>query len=100
MGEASPGAHLPPFQDLTDAPGGDEEEDGEELFGDNLEQDYRAIPALDRYDAEVMDEEDYEGMTVEERLAAEAALKRRDAERGIAAGRMRRGLLYGECLAK
>lgn len=47
-----------------------------------------------------MDEEDYEGMTVEERLAAEAALKRRDAERGIAAGRMRRGLLYGECLAK
>lgn len=38
-GDASPGAHLPPFQDLTDAPAPDEEEeDGEELFGDNLEQ--------------------------------------------------------------
>ena len=58
-------------------------------------RDYRAIPALDRYDTEIMDDEDYEGMTAEERLAAEAALKRRDRERGIAAGRMRRGLLYG-----
>lgn len=39
-GDASPGAHLPPFQDLTDAPDApaEEEEDGEELFGDNLEQ--------------------------------------------------------------
>lgn len=58
-------------------------------------RDYRAIPALDRYDTAAMDGEDYEGMTVEERLAAEVALKRRDRERGIAAGRMRRGLLYG-----
>lgn len=44
-----------------------------------------------------MDEEDYEGMDIDERMAAEAALRRRDKERGIAAGRMRRGLLYGEC---
>ncbi|XP_067934703.1 DNA replication licensing factor mcm2-like [Watersipora subatra] len=96
LGDASPGAHLPPFQDLTDAHMADEDGEGEELFGDNLEQDYRAIPALDRYDTEIMDDEDYEGMTAEERLAAEAALKRRDRERGIAAGRMRRGLLYEE----
>lgn len=59
-------------------------------------RDYRAIPALDRYDANVMDDEDYEGMTMEERQAAEAELRRRDRERGIASGRMRRGLLYGE----
>ena len=120
-GNASPGAHLPPFQDLTDAPGPEEEEDGEELFGDNMEQyvlilviytelifsnwylqvralfvrDYRAIPALDRYDAGVMDDDDYDNMNIEDRMAAEAELKRRDKERGIAAGRMRRGLLYG-----
>lgn len=60
-------------------------------------RDYRAIPALDRYDRTHMDEEDYEGMDIDERMAAEAALRRRDKERGIAAGRMRRGLLYGEC---
>lgn len=43
-----------------------------------------------------MDDEDYEGMDIDERMAAEAELKRRDRERGIAAGRMRRGLLYGQ----
>lgn len=58
-------------------------------------RDYRAIPALDKYDRDVMDDEDYDSMSVEDRLAAEAELKRRDRERGIAAGSMRRGLLYG-----
>lgn len=58
-------------------------------------RDYRAIPALDTYDRAHMDDEDYEGMDIDERMAAEAELKRRDRERGIAAGRMRRGLLYG-----
>ena len=38
LGDASPGAHLPPFQDLTDAHLADEDGEGEELFGDNLEQ--------------------------------------------------------------
>ena len=28
----------------------EEEADGEELFGDNMEQDYRPMPGLDRYD--------------------------------------------------
>ena len=61
-----------------------------------LNRDYRAIPALDKYDQAHMDDEDYEGMDIDERMAAEAELKRRDRERGIAAGRMRRGLLYGQ----
>lgn len=58
-------------------------------------RDYRPIPALDRYDPAAMDDEQYEGMSIEDRLAAEAELKKRDREKGIAAGRMRRGLLYG-----
>jgi DNA replication licensing factor MCM2 len=38
---SSPGRDLPPFEDDSELMGdnvGEEEEDGEELFGDNLEQ--------------------------------------------------------------
>ena len=38
---SSPGRDLPPFEDeseLMDGPPGEEEEDGEELFGDDLER--------------------------------------------------------------
>lgn len=73
----------------------DEEDDGEELFGDNMENDYRSMPALDRYDAENLDDEDYDAMSVETRAAAEAALRQRDREEG----RLRRDdqdLLYDE----
>ena len=59
-----------------------EEEDGEELFGDNMENDYRAMPALDRYDRNLLDEDDYDMMSESDRAAAEAAMRKRDRELG------------------
>ncbi|XP_071485940.1 DNA replication licensing factor mcm2-like [Diadema antillarum] len=97
---SSPGrSDLPPFEDESELQGGDgadveEEEDGEELFGANFERDYRAIPALDRYDGGHLDDEDYDSMAQEDRVAAERAMRKRDREEAIAQGRMRPGLLY------
>ena len=98
---SSPGRDLPPFEDedLLGEPRNEEleEEDGEELFGDNMEQDYRPMPGLDRYDRELLDEEDYDMMSEGDRAAAEAVLRKRDREEGRRAdGRMRRGLLYDD----
>jgi len=98
---SSPGRDLPPFEDeeLLGEPRNEEEEedDGEELFGDNLENDYRPMPGLDRYDPEALDDEDFNMMSESDRAAAEAALRQRDRAEGRRAdGRMRRGLLYDE----
>ncbi|CAG9832644.1 unnamed protein product [Diabrotica balteata] len=84
---SSPGPDLAPFEDegalLGDINSDIEEEDGEELFGDNMENDYRPMPHLDRYDDRILDEDDYDQMSVGERLAAEEELRRRDRELGI-----------------
>ncbi len=103
---SSPGRDLPPFEDEDgDHLGGgggavemeEEEEDGEELFGDRMEDDYRPMPGLDRYDPNMLDDEDFDAMSESDRAAAEAALRRRDREEGRRAdGRMRRGLLYDD----
>ena len=73
---SSPGRDLPPFEDedLLGEPRNEDEdeEDGEELFGDNMERDYRAMPGLDRYDGDVLDEDDYDMMSEGDRAAAEA----------------------------
>ncbi|XP_034021825.1 DNA replication licensing factor MCM2 [Thalassophryne amazonica] len=100
---SSPGRDLPPFEDeseglLGDGPlPGEEEEDGEgeELIGDGMERDYRAIPELDRYEAEGLDldDEDLSELSPGARAAAEEAMRRRDREQGLS-GRLRRGLLY------
>ncbi|XP_047099077.1 DNA replication licensing factor Mcm2 [Schistocerca piceifrons] len=58
----------------------DEESDGEELFGDNMENDYRAIPKLDRYADEGLDDFDYDPISMADRLAAEITMKRRERE--------------------
>lgn len=60
-------------------------------------RDYRAIPALDQYEAEGLDLDDEElsEMSPGARAAAEEAMRRRDREQGVS-GRLRRGLLYGE----
>ena len=82
---SSPGRDLPPFEDenLIGEPQNEEEEDdGEELFGDNMENDYRAMPALDRYDRNLLDEDDYDMMSESDRAAAEAAMRKRDRELG------------------
>ncbi|XP_013421596.1 DNA replication licensing factor mcm2-like [Lingula anatina] len=101
---SSPGRDLPPFEDESELLGEtreedeiqNEEEDGEELFGDNLERDYRAIPALDKYGSEGMDEGEYSDLSQGDRMAAEREMRKRDREQGLASGRMRRGLLYEE----
>eukprot|EP00096_Caligus_rogercresseyi_P010202 TRINITY_DN362_c0_g1_i5.p1 TRINITY_DN362_c0_g1~~TRINITY_DN362_c0_g1_i5.p1 ORF type:complete len:907 (-),score=296.92 TRINITY_DN362_c0_g1_i5:299-3019(-) len=99
---SSPGRDLPPFEDEEELLGGgggvgtdveEEELDGEELFGENMEADYRPMPALDAYDTRVLDdEEDYDQVSVGERAEAEASMRKRDREEGRR-GRLRRGLL-------
>eukprot|EP01135_Chromosphaera_perkinsii_P011843 Nk52_evm34s2506 gene=Nk52_evmTU34s2506 len=54
----------------------EEEGEGEDLFGDEMERDYRAIPHLDTYDAAVMDHEEYSPMGIGERRRLEAAMDR------------------------
>lgn len=58
-------------------------------------RDYRAIPALDRYDQEGLDEDDYSELSENQRQAAEREMRQRDREEGVLTGRMRRGLMYG-----
>lgn len=99
---SSPGRDdLAPFEDETDALLGnevaDEEEgEGEELFGDDMENDYRPIPQLDTYDQSLLDDEEQSDLGVDARLEAERQMRKRDREEGFAEGRMRRGLLYDE----
>lgn len=97
---SSPGRDLPPFEDeseLADAPIDEEEEEGEELFGDNFEQDYRAIPALDVYAKDGLDDDaDFSDLSEGARQEAEKEMKKRDREEGLASGRMRRGLMYDD----
>uniref|UniRef100_A0A4W5RT82 DNA replication licensing factor MCM2 n=1 Tax=Hucho hucho TaxID=62062 RepID=A0A4W5RT82_9TELE len=96
---SSPGRDLPPFEDESEGllgegtlPGEEEEGDGEELIGDAMERDYRAIPELDRYEVEGLDlDEELSELSPGARAAAEDAMRRRDREQG---GRLRRGLLY------
>lgn len=61
-------------------------------------REYRAIPELDRYEAEGLDdEEELSELSPGARARAEAALNERDKRLGV--GRMARELLYGEfCL--
>ncbi|KAJ8957471.1 hypothetical protein NQ314_006548 [Rhamnusium bicolor] len=84
---SSPAQDLEPFEDegalLGDIDQGMEDEDGEELFGDNMENDYRPMPHLDRYDDRVLDEDEYDQMSIGDRLAAEEELRRKDREMGI-----------------
>ncbi|TKC45754.1 hypothetical protein EI555_019721 [Monodon monoceros] len=99
---SSPGRDLPPFEDEsegllgTEGPLEEEEEDGEELFGDGMERDYRPIPEIDVYEPEGLapDDEDVDELTASQREAAERVMRRRDREAGRGLGRMRRGLLY------
>ncbi|EDS36437.1 DNA replication licensing factor Mcm2 [Culex quinquefasciatus] len=70
----------------------DEDEEGEELFGDNMENDYRAMPELDQYDIANLDQEDYNDISQTDRAAAEAEMRRRDRAAGI--HRDKRDLFY------
>lgn len=97
---SSPGRDLPAFENEDDLIGmgqdDEEEDDGENLFGDDMENDYRPMPHLDQFDENLLDEEEYENMDMEERAAVEAMMRKRDREEGRGEGRMRRGLLYDD----
>ncbi|KAB7498486.1 DNA replication licensing factor mcm2 [Armadillidium nasatum] len=96
---SSPGRDLPPFEDESDLLGNENqvvEEDGEELFGDNLENDYRPIPELDIYDQDNLDDSEYSMLSEGERQLAETEMRKRDRDEGRNLGRIRRGLLYAE----
>ena len=74
----------------------EEETEGEELFDDDMEKDYRPIPALDVYESEGIDEAEYSDLSVGDRMAAERELDKRDRDRTrVAGGHIRRALLYG-----
>ncbi|CAH8449461.1 unnamed protein product [Schistosoma bovis] len=105
-GAASPDLEEPAFEDESAAILGDdnldeEEESGENLFGDDMERDYRPIPELDVYEAEGLadPDEDLEELSPNARAEAEREMRRRDRERLLATGGLRRDLiadLYGE----
>ncbi|KAF8070527.1 MCM-domain-containing protein [Lyophyllum atratum] len=57
----------------------EEEEEGEDLFGNNLEEDYAPNELLDRYsDAGINDDDDVDDLSPEARRAAEQKMARRD----------------------
>ncbi|CAD5117548.1 DgyrCDS6310 [Dimorphilus gyrociliatus] len=93
---SSPASHAP-FEDENEILGDEnleEEEDGEELFNDNLERDYRAIPELDKYDDEVLDDSEFSQLDPSDRLAAEREMRKRDRDEGR--GRLRHDILYDD----
>jgi hypothetical protein len=53
------------------------------------------MPALDRYDPDVLDEEEYDDISQAERAAAEVAMRRRDREEGVLTRRGDMELFYG-----
>ena len=61
----------------------------------SIDRDYRPIPALDVYNQEDLDEEDYSDISETQRAAAEREIRQREKEEGVLYGRMRRGLMYG-----
>jgi hypothetical protein len=53
------------------------------------------MPALDRYDPDVLDDEEYDDISQADRAAAETAMRRRDREEGILTRRGDLELIYG-----
>eukprot|EP00811_Abedinium_folium_P003372 NODE_130_length_3565_cov_11.236184.p1 GENE.NODE_130_length_3565_cov_11.236184~~NODE_130_length_3565_cov_11.236184.p1 ORF type:complete len:897 (+),score=351.11 NODE_130_length_3565_cov_11.236184:113-2803(+) len=56
----------------------DEEEEGEDLFGGDMAGDYVARPELDRYDESMVDDTEHAPMTMDQRRAAERAIRERE----------------------
>lgn len=69
------------------------------LFSLTLIRDYQAIPALDTYEDVGLDTSEYSDMSETQRREAEREIRDREREEGVRAGRMRRGLIYGNSLS-
>ncbi|KRZ27652.1 DNA replication licensing factor MCM2, partial [Trichinella pseudospiralis] len=76
----------------------DEEEEGEDLFGDDMERDYERISELDMFDESLIDDNsDYSELSVEARRAAEREMRIRDQLEGVGDESQRRlAMLYDE----
>jgi len=59
-----------------------EDEDGEDLFGDGMENDYKENEKLDRYDDHDIDNEEYEELDAYERARIEREMRKRDVLEG------------------
>ncbi|KAJ3310161.1 MCM DNA helicase complex subunit [Boothiomyces sp. JEL0838] len=64
------------------------DDDGEDLFGDNLDRDYREKEEEDNYELESVDNQEYDPISRDARLVAEHQMRRRD----LASGRIAPGL--------
>ncbi|OLL26619.1 DNA replication licensing factor mcm2 [Neolecta irregularis DAH-3] len=73
---------IPDADDLGD-------DDGEDLFGEDMLKDYDANPQMDLYDEEGLDEENYDELDPASRKAVEAKLRKRDAALAREAGQRR-----------
>lgn len=69
-----------------------EDEEGEDLFGDNMADDYRPIPEMDYYSADGLDDTSVSELSITARIAAEADMRQRDRDEGRVKGRLRKGL--------
>lgn len=67
-----------------------EEEDGEDLLGENMLDDYQDQPELDQYDPALIDDEEQPALDIRTRLAAERAMAERDAREGRGAATVER----------
>lgn len=64
---------------VGDVPVDMEEEEGEDLFGDDMANDYRPLAQLDRYEVDAdAENEQVDNMSIEARRRAERELRRRD----------------------
>lgn len=73
--------------------GQDDDEEGEDLFGENWERDYQRNPDLDRLSAKGLDDSEYSELSVGQRMDAELRMRERDKLEGRKAGPgLRRGL--------
>ncbi|KAJ2142343.1 MCM DNA helicase complex subunit [Coemansia sp. RSA 678] len=72
-----------------------DDDEGEDLFGPNMDRDYRYNASLDHYDADMVDETNYAAMDAGERARVEARMRRRDMEEGAGStGRTRIPLAF------
>ncbi|KNE57266.1 hypothetical protein AMAG_02999 [Allomyces macrogynus ATCC 38327] len=69
-------------RDIDDLGGDEDEGDGIDLFGSDMERDYREHDRLDRYDAVDLDDEEYAQMDAGQRAEVERMMRRRDALEG------------------
>mmetsp|Transcript_65666 Transcript_65666/g.148159 ORF Transcript_65666/g.148159 Transcript_65666/m.148159 type:complete len:885 (-) Transcript_65666:177-2831(-) len=75
---AAPRGDEPMEDPLADDIVDEEEEGGEDLFGENMAGDYQDRPELDQYDPAMIDDNEQAGMSIAERRAVDRLLEDRD----------------------